>query len=116
MGGEQERELGKPDMRPDPADSGMVLVDFPLSAPADERWMSLFAARVAASAANAWTVTGESIRLRSRSVPEALRADIAVLRQVVVHTNAEYAGAREDEPLTALQRVIDDEFEATPKP
>ena len=85
-------------------------MDFPLSAPADARWMSLFAARVAPSAANAWTVTGESIRLRSRSVPEALRADIAVLRQVVAHTNADYVGAEEDEPVTALQRVIDDEF------
>jgi hypothetical protein len=50
------------------------------------------------------------MRLRSRSVPEALRADIAVLRQVVVRTNAEHTGAGEDEPLTALQRVIDDEF------
>jgi hypothetical protein len=32
------------------------------------------------------------------------------LRQVVAHTNAEYGGAGEDEPLTALQRVVDDEF------
>jgi hypothetical protein len=116
MGGEQERTLGKPDMRPDPADSGMVLVDFPLRDPADERWMSLFAARVASSAANAWTVTGESIRLRSESVPEALRADIAVLRQVVAHTNADYVGARADEPVAALQRVIDDEFSDTRNP
>jgi hypothetical protein len=111
MAGVKDRELGKPDMRADPADSGMVLVDCPLNPPADERWMSLFATRVAASAANAWTVTGESIRLRSQSVPEALRADIAVLRQVVAHTNADYSGAPEDEPVTALQRVIDDEFE-----
>ena len=103
-------ELGKPDIRVDPADSGWVLADFPLSVAADERWMSIFAERVGASETNAWTVTGESIRLRSRSAPEALRTGIAALRQVVSHTNAEYSGAGEDEPLTALQRVVDDEF------
>ncbi len=103
-------ELGKPDIRVDPADSGWVLADFPLSVAADERWMSLFAERVGASGANAWTVTGESIRLRCRSAPEALRTGIAALREVVSHTNAEYSGAGEVEPLTALQRVVDDEF------
>jgi hypothetical protein len=110
MVAERQPELGKPAIRVDPADSGWALVDFPLSVAADERWMSIFAERVAASEANAWTVTGESIRLRSRSVPEALRTGIAALRQVVAHTNAEYGGAGEDEPLTALQRVVDDEF------
>ena len=110
MAAERQPELGKPDIRVDPADSGWVLVDFPLSVAADERWMSIFAERVAASEANAWTVTGESVRLRSRSVPEALRTGIAALRQVVAHTNAEYRGEGEDEPLTALQRVVDDEF------
>ena len=110
MAAERRPELGKPAIRVDPADSGWVLADFPLSVAADERWMSIFAERVGASEANAWTVTGESIRLRSRSVPEALRAGIAALRQVVSHTNAEYSGAGEDEPLTALQRVVDDEF------
>lgn len=113
MAAELQPELGKPEIREDPADSGMVLVDFPLSVAADERWMSIFAERVASSDANAWTVTGESIRLRSRSIPEALRAGIAALRQVVAHTNAEYSGAGEDEPLTALQRVVDDEFGET---
>ena len=103
-------ELGKPDIRVDPADSGWVLADFPLSVAADERWMSLFAERVGASGANAWTVTGESIRLRCRSAPEALRTGIAALREVVSHTNAVYSGAGEVEPLTALQRVVDDEF------
>lgn len=110
MAAERQPELGKPDMREDPADSGWVLVDFPLSVAANERWMSMFAERVAASEANAWTVTGESIRLRSRCVPEALRTGIAALRQVVAHTNAAYNGLGEDEPLTALQRVVDDEF------
>jgi hypothetical protein len=110
MAAGRQPELGKPEIRVDPADSGWVLVDFPLSVAAGERWMSIFAERVAASEANAWTVTGESIRLRSRSVPEALRTGIAALRQVVAHTNAEYGGAAEDEPLTALQRVVDDEF------
>jgi hypothetical protein len=104
-------ELAKPSLREDPAEAGMVLVDFPLSQTADARWMSLFSTRVAGSAANAWTVTGESIRLRSSSTPAALRADIATLRQVVTHTNDDYAGAPEAEPMTALQRVIDDEFD-----
>jgi hypothetical protein len=89
----------------------MVLVDFPLTETADPRWMSIFAARVAQSVANAWTVTGESIRLRSSSSPEALRADIAVLRQVVASTNADYHGSGHDEPMAALQQVIDDEFD-----
>jgi hypothetical protein len=110
MAAGRQPELGKPDIREDPADSGWVLVDFPLSMAADQRWMSRFAERVAASDANAWTVTGESIRLRSRSVPGALRTGIAALRQVVVDTNAEYSSAGEDEPLKALQRVVDDEF------
>jgi hypothetical protein len=110
MAVERQPELGKLEMREDPADSGWVLVDFPLSIAADERWMSRFAQRVAASDANAWTVTGESIRLRSRSAPGALRTGIAALRQVVADTNAEDGGAGEDEPLTALQRVVDDEF------
>lgn len=110
MAADRQPELGKPGIRVDPADSGWILVDFPLSVAADERWMSIFAERVGASEANAWTVTGQSIRLRSRSGPEALRTGIAVLRQVVLHTNAEYRGAGEDEPLTALQRVVDDEF------
>jgi hypothetical protein len=111
MSTELNLELGKPGMREDPADSGMVLVDFPLSETADPRWMSIFAARVAQSVAQAWTVTGESIRLRSATSPEALRADIAVLRQVVAATNAAYNGSGDDEPLTALQQVIDDEFD-----
>ena len=111
MSTELTLELGKPGMREDPADSGMVLVDFPLSETADPRWMSIFAARVAQSVAQAWTVTGESIRLRSATNPEALRADIAVLRQVVAATNAAYNGSGEDEPLTALRQVIDDEFD-----
>ena len=106
-----ELELGKPSLREDPADSGMVLVDFPLSATADARWRSSFAARVASAAVDAWTVTGASIRLRSRSSPEALRADIAALRQAVAHTNDDYTGATQDEPLMTLQRVIDDEFD-----
>ena len=108
---EMKLELGKPGVRDDPADSGMVLADFPLSETADPRWMSIFAALVAQSAAQAWTVTGESIRLRSASHPEALRADIAVLRQVVAQTNADYHGSGDDEPLTALRQVIDDEFD-----
>ena len=110
MSTELNLELGKPGMREDPADSGMVLVDFPLSETADPRWMSIFAARVAQSVAQAWTVTGESIRLRSATSPEALRADIAVLKQVVAATNAAYNGSGEDEPMAALQQVIDDEF------
>jgi hypothetical protein len=73
--------------------------------------MSIFAEQAAASEANAWTVTGESIRLRTRSEPEALRTGIAAVRHVVSRTNAEYRGAAEDEPLTALQRVVDDEFD-----
>jgi hypothetical protein len=89
----------------------MVLVDFPLSATADTRWRSSFAARVASSAVDAWTVTGTSIRLRSRSSPEALRVDIAALRQVVAYTNQDCTGATQDEPLMRLQRVIDDEFD-----
>jgi hypothetical protein len=93
----------------------MVLVDFPLKDPADSRWMSIFAARVAPSAANAWTVTGESIRLRSPSTPEELRASMAVLRQVVAQTTADYNAAGSpseagDDPMPALQQVIDDEF------
>ena len=111
MATELTLELGKPEIHADPADSGMVLVDFPLSETADPRWMSLFAARVAQSAAQAWTVTGESIRLRSATNPEALRADIAVLKQVVAATNAAYNGAGEDEPMAALRQVIDDEFD-----
>jgi hypothetical protein len=111
MSTELTLELGKPGIREDPADSGMVLVDFPLSETADPRWMSIFAARVAQSAANAWTVTGESIRLRSPTSPEALRADIAVLKQVVAGTNAAYNGSGEDEPIAALRKVIDDEFD-----
>ena len=103
-------ELGKPGIRADPADSGMVLVDFPLSDTADPRWMSIFAAQVGQSGANAWTVTGESIRLRSPASPATLRADIAVLRQVVAETNAAYNGSGDDEPLAALRQVIDDEF------
>ena len=110
MADERQPQVGKPSLREDPADSGWVLVDFPLSVAADARWMSIFAERVAASEANAWTVTGESIRLRTRSSPEALRTGIAALRQVVVHTNAAYSGAGEDESLTALRRVVDDEF------
>ena len=73
--------------------------------------MSIFAARVAQSAAQAWTVTGESIRLRSATNPEVLRADIAVLKQVVAATNAAYNGAAGDEPMAALRQVIDDEFD-----
>jgi hypothetical protein len=110
MPAELKLELGKPGIREDPADSTMVLVDFPLNDTADPRWMSIFAVRVAQSTAQAWTVTGESIRLRSHTNPEALRADIAVLRQVVTATNAAYNGSADDEPLTALQQVIDDEF------
>jgi hypothetical protein len=104
-------KLGKPRIHEDPADSGAVLADFPLSDMADTRWMSIFAARVARTRANAWTVTGESIRLRSQSSPEALRVDIAVLRHVVADTNADYTGAVETDSLPALQRVIDDEFD-----
>jgi hypothetical protein len=111
MSTELTLELGKPGIHEDPADSGMVIVDFPLSETADPQWMSIFSARVAQSIAQAWTVTGESIRLRSATRPEALRADIAVLRQVVAATNAAYNGSGEDEPLTALQQVIDDEFD-----
>src|SRR5256885_1890585 len=63
MSADRQPQLGKPDLREDPADSGWILADFPLSVAADQRWMSIFAERVAASNANAWTVTGESIRL-----------------------------------------------------
>jgi hypothetical protein len=105
-------QLERPFVHQDPDSSGMVLADFPLSADADGRWMSIFSQRVARSAANAWTVTGESIRLRSRPTPDALRAGIAALRQVVADTNAEYNGTGDDEPLTALERVVDDEFDA----
>ena len=107
-------ELGKPSLREDPADSGMALADFPLSPRADERWMSLFATRAAPSAAEMWTVTGESIRLRSPSDADALRTNIALLRQVVAQTTADYnavtSGSGEAAPLADLQNVVDDEF------
>ena len=37
MAAERQPELGKPAIRVHPADSGWVLVDFPLSVAADER-------------------------------------------------------------------------------
>jgi hypothetical protein len=114
MASQFQVELGKPSLREDPADSGMALADFPLSPRADERWMSLFATRAAPSAAEMWTVTGESIRLRSPSDADALRTNIALLRQVVAQTTADYnavaSGSGEAAPLADLQNVVDDEF------
>lgn len=106
--------LGRPSIREDPAEQGMVLADFPLTPAADARWMSIFAARIGASPANAWTVTGESIRLRTTASADALRADLATLQDVVGRTNSD-VGERPDSPASAdamasLRKVLDDEF------
>ena len=109
-------QLGRPSLREDPAEQGMVLVDFPISPTADARWMSIFAQRIGSSPANAWTVTGESIRLRTPASPDALRDDLATLRDVVSQTNAD-RGPESNTPTAedttaSLQQVIDDAFDS----
>jgi hypothetical protein len=109
-------QLGKPSLHTDPGESDMVLVDFPLSEQADAEWMSVFAARVRPSAADAWTVTGHSIRLRSRADAGDLRVAIAALRQVFAETTAAYAALTQPDAdagpsgLDSLQQVLDEEF------
>src|SRR5690242_15721622 len=95
----------------------MVLADFPLTPAPDTDWLAIFSVRVAASAASAWSVTGQSIRLRTPATRDALSAGIAALREVVAQTTADYdtdlaagriAGA--PDPLHSLQQVVDDAF------
>lgn len=101
-------------MREDPAEQGMVLVDFPLRPAADTRWMSIFAERIGSSPANAWMVTGESIRLRTRASSDAFRADLATLREVVRLTNADASDTPvSSDAMASLRQVIDDEFGAS---
>jgi hypothetical protein len=107
--------LGKPSVHEDPAEQGMVLVDIPLRPNADSRWMSIFATRIGSSTANAWTVTGESIRLRSPASPDALRGDLTTLRDVVRRTNADASAAgapsTSTDVMASLRQVIDEEFD-----
>ena len=108
-------QIGKPSIRHDPADERMVLVDFPLSEPADAQWMSLFATHISTSSADAWTVTGQSVRLRSNPDPDELRTGMAELRRVVAQTTADYHAAvapatAGDVSLDDLRRVVDEEF------
>ena len=110
MPAELKLELGKPGIREDPADSGMVLADFPLSETADPRWMSIFAVREP----NQPPKPGPSPENPSacEATPSPKRyAPTSPSSAGVATTNAAYNGSGDDEPLTALQQVIDDEFD-----
>ena len=115
-------QLGKPRIREDPADPEMVLADFPLSPFPDTDWLAIFSVRVAASSASAWSVTGQSIRLRTPATRDGLSAGIAALRAVMAQTTSDYNTGLEDgryagaDSMSSLQQVVDDAFPAFPPP